>query len=111
MATKKIARKKTAARKRHRAPKHSHVVEPVALDFDKMGGLVPCVLQHAYSREVLMVGFMNPEAWHTTCSTGIESTNSTSRRSMKGCRTSRPWRAALASSHESARLRPMHSSP
>ena len=70
-AKKKVARKKTAARRKHRAPKHTHVVEPVALDFDKMGGLVPCVLQHAYSREVLMVGFMNPEAWRITCTTGI----------------------------------------
>lgn len=58
-------------RKKFRPPKHSHVVEPVPLDFDKMGGLVPCVLQHAYSREVLMVGFMNAEAWTTTCTTGI----------------------------------------
>lgn len=47
------------------------VVEPVTLDFDKLGGLVPFVLQHAYSREVLMVGFLNPEAWEQCCRTGI----------------------------------------
>ena len=65
------ARKREPVRKTFRPPKHSHVVEPVPLDFDKMGGLVPFVLQHAYSREVLMVGFMNAEAWTTTCTTGI----------------------------------------
>lgn len=46
-------------------------VEPVALDFSKAGGLVPFVLQHAYSREVLMVGFLDPEAWEQCCRTGI----------------------------------------
>ena len=49
----------------------SHAFEPVALDFDKMNGLVPCVLQHAYTREVLMVGFMNEEAWRLSCETGL----------------------------------------
>ena len=45
--------------------------EPIPLDFDKMGGLVPCVVQHAYSREVLMVGFMNEEAWRASCESGL----------------------------------------
>ena len=45
--------------------------EPVKLDFKKMGGLAPFVLQHAYTGQVLMVGFLNPEAWQTTCRTGI----------------------------------------
>lgn len=46
------------------------VVEPVELDFAKLGGLIPFVLQHAYSREVLMVGFLNSEAWQQCCATG-----------------------------------------
>lgn len=44
--------------------------EPVELDFQKMGGLAPFVLQHAYTGLVLMVGFLNPEAWRRTCETG-----------------------------------------
>jgi phosphoribosyl-AMP cyclohydrolase len=32
------------------------------MDFSKLGGLVPAVVQDAESREVLMVGFMNATA-------------------------------------------------
>jgi len=32
------------------------------IDFDKMGGLIPAVVQDQASGEVLMVGFMNAEA-------------------------------------------------
>lgn len=41
------------------------------LDFDKQGGLVPAVVQDHRTREVLMVGFMNPEAWEKTVRTGL----------------------------------------
>ncbi|RJQ72988.1 MAG: phosphoribosyl-AMP cyclohydrolase [Desulfobacteraceae bacterium] len=40
------------------------------LDFDKLNGLIPAVVQDNASGEVLMVGFMNPEAWETTLRTG-----------------------------------------
>ncbi|MBI5552133.1 MAG: phosphoribosyl-AMP cyclohydrolase [Desulfobacterales bacterium] len=40
------------------------------LDFKKLDGLVPAVVQDHLSGEVLMVGFMNPEAWETTVRTG-----------------------------------------
>jgi len=40
------------------------------LDFKKMGGLVPAVVQDHQTGEVLMVAFMNPEAWETTLRTG-----------------------------------------
>jgi phosphoribosyl-AMP cyclohydrolase len=40
------------------------------LDFDKLDGLIPAVVQDHLSGEVLMVGFMNPEAWETTLRTG-----------------------------------------
>ncbi len=40
------------------------------LDFNKLDGLVPAVVQDHLSGEVLMVGFMNPEAWETTVRTG-----------------------------------------
>ena len=36
------------------------------LDFTKLDGLVPAVVQDDTSGEVLMVGFMNQEAWDIT---------------------------------------------
>ncbi len=36
------------------------------IDFDKLGGLVPAVVQHATTRRVLMLGFMNREALEAT---------------------------------------------
>ena len=40
------------------------------LDFSKLQGLLPAVVQDADTREVLMVGFMNEEAWDVTRRTG-----------------------------------------
>ena len=37
--------------------------EQITLDFDKMGGLLPAIVQDAASGEVLMLAFMNREAW------------------------------------------------
>jgi len=42
----------------------------MALDFDKMGGLVPAIIQDAHTKNVLMLGFMNEEAYRTTVETG-----------------------------------------
>ena len=42
----------------------------IKLNFDKMGGLLPAVVQDHQSGEVLMVGFMNQEAWETTLKIG-----------------------------------------
>lgn len=36
------------------------------IDFSKLNGLVPCVIQDAVSLRVLMVGFMNEEAYKKT---------------------------------------------
>ncbi len=36
------------------------------LDFNKAGGLIPAVIQDAVTAKVLMVGFMNEEAFHKT---------------------------------------------
>jgi phosphoribosyl-AMP cyclohydrolase len=41
------------------------------IDFDKMQGLVPAVVQDAASGELLMVGFMNREALDNTLRTGF----------------------------------------
>jgi phosphoribosyl-ATP pyrophosphohydrolase/phosphoribosyl-AMP cyclohydrolase len=40
------------------------------MDFKKLDGLVPAVVQDATSNEVLMVGFMNEEAWDITRRSG-----------------------------------------
>jgi phosphoribosyl-ATP pyrophosphohydrolase/phosphoribosyl-AMP cyclohydrolase len=40
------------------------------MDFSKLDGLIPAVIQDAESNEVLMVGFMNAEALALTQSTG-----------------------------------------
>lgn len=39
------------------------------LDFDKMGGLIPAIIQDATTRKVLMLGFMNEEAYQKTIDT------------------------------------------
>jgi phosphoribosyl-ATP pyrophosphohydrolase/phosphoribosyl-AMP cyclohydrolase len=40
------------------------------MDFAKLGGLIPAVVQDEVSNEVLMVGFMNEEAWGLTEQSG-----------------------------------------
>jgi phosphoribosyl-AMP cyclohydrolase len=40
------------------------------MDFSKLDGLIPAVVQDHVSGEVLMVGFMNEEAWDITRRTG-----------------------------------------
>ena len=40
------------------------------LDFDKMNGLVPAIIQDNDTRKVLMLGFMNKEAYEKTVETG-----------------------------------------
>ena len=42
----------------------------IEIDFDKMQGLVPAVLQDADNGEVLMVGFMNRKAYQMTLQSG-----------------------------------------
>lgn len=41
------------------------------MDFSKLDGLIPAVIQDAASNEVLMVGFMNQEAFDRTRDTGF----------------------------------------
>jgi phosphoribosyl-ATP pyrophosphohydrolase/phosphoribosyl-AMP cyclohydrolase len=42
----------------------------VEIDFDKMQGLVPAIVQDAANGEVLMLGFMNRESWERTMASG-----------------------------------------
>ncbi len=40
------------------------------IDFEKMNGLVPAIIQDATTRQVLMLGYMNREAYEQTKATG-----------------------------------------
>src|SRR5579885_1307517 len=52
------------------------------LDFDKLGGLIPAVIQDAETGRVLMVGFMNEEAFRRTVDTGYATFYSRSRNKL-----------------------------
>src|SRR5512133_360766 len=41
------------------------------MDFSKLDGLIPAVVQDETTDEVLMVGFMNEEAYQKTCASGF----------------------------------------
>ena len=41
------------------------------IDFDKLQGLVPAIIQDALTNKVLMLGFMNREAYDKTVQTGL----------------------------------------
>ncbi len=45
-------------------------MKELILDFNKMGGLIPAIIQDAETRNVLMLGFMNQEAYEKTQETG-----------------------------------------
>jgi len=51
-------------------------------DFDKMGGLVPAVIQDANTGEVLMLAYMNKEALDKTRKTGKVTFWSRSRKTL-----------------------------
>lgn len=40
------------------------------LDFEKMNGLIPAIIQDEHTQKVLMLGFMNKEAYEETVETG-----------------------------------------
>jgi phosphoribosyl-AMP cyclohydrolase len=42
----------------------------IKLDFNKLDGLVPAIVQDFETGQVLMLAFMNAQAWETTLSTG-----------------------------------------
>ena len=51
----------------------------IALDFDKMGGLVPAIAQDAKTGQVLMLAFMDKAAFDKTIETGMATYFSRSR--------------------------------
>ena len=46
------------------------VEKPQEIDFEKLGGLVPAIIQDSKTRQVLMLGFMNNQALAMTRETG-----------------------------------------
>src|SRR5881296_966189 len=51
-------------------------------DFDKRGGLLPAIAQDVRTGQVLMVAYMNREAWRHTLATGKATYWSTSRNAL-----------------------------
>jgi len=54
----------------------------IKLDFSKINGLVPAIVQEYETGEVLMLGFMNPAAWEKTLATGKATFFSRSRQTL-----------------------------
>lgn len=54
----------------------------IELDFNKMGGLAPAIVQDNETGEVLMLAFMNKEAWEATLKTGKATYYSRSRNQL-----------------------------
>ncbi|MDD6824331.1 MAG: bifunctional phosphoribosyl-AMP cyclohydrolase/phosphoribosyl-ATP diphosphatase HisIE [Paraprevotella sp.] len=52
------------------------------IDFEKCGGLVPAIVQDADTKTVLMLGYMNQEAYEKTLSTGLVTFYSRSRQCL-----------------------------
>lgn len=44
--------------------------DSIEIDFEKMAGLTPAIVQDAGNGEILMLGFMNRDAWERTLSSG-----------------------------------------
>lgn len=63
----------------------------VKLDFNKIGGLVPAIIQDHRTGEVLMLGFMNEESWNLTLREGTVVFYSRSRQKL--------WKKGETSGH------------
>ena len=67
------------------------MMEKEKLDFAKMGGLIPAIVQDAASGEVLMLAFMDPQSWDLTLKTGEAHYYSRTRKKV--------WRKGETSGH------------
>jgi phosphoribosyl-AMP cyclohydrolase len=54
----------------------------IKLDFKKTGGLIPAIVQDYKTAEVLMLAYINKEAWEATLSTGKATYFSRSRQKL-----------------------------
>ena len=52
------------------ANRSQNQMENLEIDFDKMLGLTPAIVQDSANGEILMLGFMNRDAWQRTLATG-----------------------------------------
>lgn len=62
------------------------------LDFNKLDGLLPAVVQDSRTGQILMVAFMNEEAWKATLETGCATFWSRSRGKL--------WKKGESSGHQ-----------
>ena len=63
----------------------------LTLNFDKLNGLVPAIVQDYKTGEVLMLAFMNEEAWQKTLETGLAHYYSRTRNTL--------WQKGSSSGH------------
>ena len=63
----------------------------IELDFNKTGGLIPAIAQDAVTGEVLMLAWINREAWEATLATGTAHYWSRSRKAL--------WKKGESSGH------------
>ena len=54
----------------------------IKLDFKKNNGLIPAIVQDYQTQEVLMLAYINDEAWEKTLSTGKATYYSRSRKKL-----------------------------
>jgi phosphoribosyl-AMP cyclohydrolase len=54
----------------------------IQLDFKKMNGLIPAIVQDYTTGEVLMLAYVNKDAWKATLSTGMATYFSRSRQKL-----------------------------
>lgn len=54
----------------------------IDIDFDKSGGLVPAIIQDSETGDVLMLGYMNRQAWEATLGSGRATFFSRSRQKL-----------------------------
>ena len=58
------------------------MIDQIKLDFNKMGVLIPAIIQDADTQKVLMLGYMNEEAYQKTLESGIVTFYSRSRQTL-----------------------------
>ena len=59
-----------------------NIQQAINIDFEKLGGLVPAIVQDSENGEVLMLGFVNPESLALTMETGFVTFYSRTRKKM-----------------------------
>ena len=63
----------------------------VKLNFSKLNGLIPAIVQDYQTGEILMLAFMNEEAWQKTLETGLAHYYSRTRQTL--------WQKGSSSGH------------